>query len=124
MRLLFVLTLGLFLTSSVSFAAGPYDGNWSGEVQGTGSHCMGGKVQMQISNNAISGSIALALATIGIQGAVAADGSLKATYGNPSTSGESTLTGQISGGDFAGTLESKFPSIGVACVRHVTAKHA
>jgi hypothetical protein len=124
MRLLVVLTLGLFLISGASFAAGPYDGNWSGEVQGTGSHCMGGKVQMQISNSTISGVVGLAAGSIRIQGAVAADGSLKATYGNPSNGGESTLTGQISGGDFAGTLESKFPSIGVACVRHVTAKHA
>ncbi len=124
MRLLAVLALGLFLISGAASAAGPYDGNWSGAVQGTGSHCMGGSVKMQISNNAISGVVGLAAGSIGIQGSVAADGGVKATYNNPSTGGESTLTGTISGGDFTGTLESRFPSIGVACVRHVTAKRS
>jgi len=124
MRLLVALALGLFLISGAAFAAGPYDGNWSGAVQGTGTHCLSGSVKMLISNNAISGVIGLAAGSIRIQGAVAADGSVKATYNNPSTGGESTLTGTISGGDFAGTLESRFPSIGVGCVRNVTAKRS
>ena len=93
MRLLAVLAFGLFLISGASLAAGPYDGNWSGAVQGTGTHCMSGSVKMLISNNAISGVIGLAAGSIRIQGNVAADGSVKATYNNPSTGGESTLTG-------------------------------
>jgi hypothetical protein len=124
MRLLATMILGLLLISGAVRAAGPYDGNWSGAVQGTGSHCMSGTVTMQISNNAISGVVGLAAGSIRIQGNVAADGSVNATYNNPSNGGESTLTGTISGGDFAGRLESRFPSIGIACVRHVTAKRS
>lgn len=85
---------------------------------------MAGKITMQITNNAISGVIALVKGTIKIQGNVAADGSVNATYNNPSTGGESTLNGKISGSDFTGKLETKFPSISISCERNVTAKHS
>jgi hypothetical protein len=105
-------------------AAGPYDGNWSGAIDGTGVHCLGGTLTMHITNNAISGVIGLSAGSIGIHGSVAADGSVNAAYNNTSTGGSSTLTGKISGSDFAGSLDSKFPSLSITCVRNASAKRS
>jgi hypothetical protein len=105
-------------------AAGPYDGNWSGAIDATGSHCLGGTLTMQITNNAITGVIGLSAGSVPIKGAVAADGSVSAAYNNPSTGGSSTLTGKISGSDFAGVLDSKFPSLSITCVRNASAKRS
>jgi len=105
-------------------AAGPYDGNWSGAIDATGGHCLGGTLTMQITNNAITGVIGLSAGSIGIHGSVAADGSVNAAYNNPSTGGSSTLTGKITGGDFAGALDSKFPALSITCVRNASAKRS
>jgi hypothetical protein len=124
-RVLFAAALAfVILQFEPAPAAGPYDGNWSGPISAGAKSCLAGKVTMQISNNAISGVIGLAAGSIRIQGNVAADGSVKATYNNPSTGGESTLTGKISGDDFTGELESKFPMAGIGCTRDVTAKRS
>src|ERR1700691_5234481 len=110
------------LQFALAQAAGPYDGNWSGAIDATGSHCLGGTLTMHITDNTISGVIGLSAGSIGIHGSVAADGSVNAAYNNPSTGGSSTLTGKISGSDFAGVLDSKFPSLSITCVRNASAK--
>jgi hypothetical protein len=105
-------------------AAGPYDGNWSGAIDATGGHCLGGTLAMQITDSAITGAIGLSAGSVPIKGSVAADGSVNAAYNNPSTGGSSTLTGKISGGDFVGVLDSKFPALSITCVRNASAKRS
>lgn len=105
-------------------AAGPYDGNWSGAIDATGGHCLGGTLTMQITDSAITGVIGLSAGAVPIKGSVAADGSVNAAYNNPSTGGSSTLTGKISGGDFTGVLDSKFPALSITCVRNASAKRS
>jgi hypothetical protein len=122
MRLPAVLALGLFLASGAAFASGPYDGNWSGTVMGAGHQCMGGSVTLNIVNNTVSGIVDLAEGTAGIQGSVAADGALKATYTDKSTDDWVTLTGKVSGSDFAGNLATDYPDRYGACTRSVGAK--
>jgi|ERR1700689_714535 hypothetical protein len=124
-RAFFAATLALVvLQFALAQAAGPFDGNWSGAIDATGSHCLGGTLAMQITNNAITGVIGLSAGSVPIKGNVAADGSVNATYNNPSTGGSSTLTGKISGSDFAGALDSKFPSLSITCVRTASAKRS
>jgi hypothetical protein len=83
---------------------------------------MGGSVNLNIVNNAVSGIADLAEGTASIKGNVTADGALKATYADKSTGDQVTLTGNVSGSDFSGSLATAYPERYSACTRSVSAK--
>ncbi|MGA3305408.1 MAG: hypothetical protein ABSC26_05295 [Stellaceae bacterium] len=113
------------LQGGPAHAAGFYDGAWTGVVNATGGSCTAGTVVMQIAGNTVAGDVVLVQGTLDVQGHVAADGSVTASYFNPTTGGVSSISGKISDGVFVGvldTFEPFFPGVGGPCI-HIVSAH-
>lgn len=105
-------------------AAGPYDGSWAGTLDAASVKCPQGKITMLIAGDKITGSFGLGVASLPFKGAVAADGTVSGSYNYPEHGLTGSLTGKISGGDFAGRFESTYQAAGASCVRNVSAKRS
>lgn len=90
--------------SAAAFAAGPYDGNWTGEAdapvtggsRGGGAACTG-VVTVTIKDNKVQGQIQYGHITAGFGGTISPDGSFTGRAGpNPTT-------GKFSGSSYSGT---------------------
>jgi len=105
-------------------AAGSYDGTWNGAVEGASGRCPPGTIVMHISGGRILGHLALGAGVVPFRGTVAADGGVNAGYNYPQHSAKGTLTGTITGDDFAGKLDSSYAATNSSCVRNVSAKRS
>ncbi len=91
----------LYLSSATAFAAGAYDGTWTGQVAGmTGGHHQGrcnGTVTLTVKNNRIAGEVKIGMeAPIAIREAVAPNGTVR-PQGGP-------LRGKFEAAAFEGAL--------------------
>ena len=87
------------LSGGVAFAAGPYDGNWSGEAAGSGSSARTctGPMTGTVENNVFHGEITVGkFKPIAVGGSVGADGSFKSPAGR--------ITGQFTANSFIGSM--------------------
>jgi hypothetical protein len=95
--LLALLLLGLPLAAAQ--AAGPFDGNWSGDVIGSGpsaNQCTG-TLKGTVQNNVLHGEMIIGrFKPAEIGGAIGADGSFKSPAGR--------ITGQFTGNNFVGSM--------------------
>jgi hypothetical protein len=92
-------TLILLAQASAAFAAGPFDGNWSGEATGSGpsANSCTGPMMGTVANNVLHGEIIIGkFKPIEVGGPVGADGSFKSPAGR--------ITGQFTGNSFAGGM--------------------
>jgi len=110
MRLVMATAVGLLCLLGGAFAAGPFDGNWHGTIEPSGSVCPQGAIAMRITDTEIVGRFSL-------------DGGVNAAFNIPSHSASGSMTGKISGIDFTGRLETNFQETRRSCTRNVTAKH-
>lgn len=98
-KVLIASTLVLIVHASAAFAAGPFDGNWSGQATGSGpsaSACTG-PMKGTVANNALHGEITIGkFKPIEVGGPVGADGGFKSPAGR--------ITGQFTGSSFVGAM--------------------
>lgn len=123
MRLVMATAVGLLCLLGGAFAAGPFDGIWHGTIEPSGSACVQGAIAMRITDTEIAGRFSLGGAQIPFRGTVGADGGVNASFNIPSHGASGSMTGKISGTDFAGRLETNFQTTRRSCTRNVTAKH-
>jgi hypothetical protein len=98
-KVLIASTLILIAQVSAAFAAGPFDGGWSGEAAGSGPSAKActGPMKGTVANNVLHGEITLGkFKPIEIGGPVSADGSFKSPGGR--------ITGQFTGSSFVGAM--------------------
>jgi hypothetical protein len=98
-KVLIASTLVLIAQASVAFAAGAFDGNWSGEAVGSGPSAKActGALKGTVENNALHGEIIMGrFKPIEFGGPVGADGSFKSPAGR--------ITGQFTGNSFVGGM--------------------
>ena len=108
MTRLLILVLGAsFLFGTLAFAAGPYDGNWSGEANGvmsaqghSGSGLCSGTITATVKDNVVNGAMQAGRANPGFGGRIEADGSFKGHVG------QFPATGKFSGSSFDGSYTS------------------
>jgi hypothetical protein len=124
MKRLMIAILAVLLPLGMAFAAGPYDGTWTGPVNGSGTHCPPGAITMRIADGRITGNIRLSNGTVRLDGTVAADGSATASYNYVSNGTSGTVSGKFSGGQFTGTFDSKYQAANASCSRDVSAKRS
>lgn len=107
-RLLILVGIGSFLFGTNAFAAGPYDGSWSGETngvmsaagRGSGSGLCSGTITATIKDNVVTGAMQAGHANPGFGGRIEADGSFKGHVG------QFPATGKFSGSSFNGSYTS------------------
>lgn len=124
MRLIMVTTIGLLCMLGGAFAAGPFDGTWSGTVEQAGARCPQGAITMRITDTDIVGHFSLGGAQVPFRGTVSADGAVNVAYNYPQHSVTGTMTGKIAGSDFTGRFNSIYQGTHSSCTRNVTAKRA
>lgn len=105
-------------------AAGPYDGSWSGTVEGAGFRCPPGEITMTIAGDKVTGNLHLGSSLPKFSGTVSADGSVSGLSSYPEYSFKANLTGKITGADFTGSLNSIYATTNSSCVRNVSAKRS
>jgi len=94
----------LMMTGSVVAAAGSFDGEWSGGSpaghSGTTHSCVPTNATVKVANGKMSGTYSFGKYSYKVGGTVAADGTVKGTWGgNP-------MTGKFEGDHFSGTYNS------------------
>jgi len=94
-----VALLLFMLSLNNAYAAGPYDGRWEGTATSADKRCRGAAITFTVDGAVVLGAAKLEGDTPAINGSVDARGSLGATIGFQ------YLTGQFSGGQFAGTFK-------------------
>jgi len=107
-----------------ALAAGPYDGTWTGMLEGNGTHCPPAAITMRIADNRITGNIVLSDGTPRLEGSVAADGSGTASYNYAYTGASGTVSGKFSGNEFIGKLDSIYKVANTSCSRSISAKRS
>jgi hypothetical protein len=98
-RFVMIALLALILPLSAAQAAGPFDGNWSGEVAGTTGpirSCIG-PMKGTVADNVLHGQMTIGkFKPIEIIGTVAPDGTFNSTGGK--------ITGKFEGNNFVGSF--------------------
>ena len=64
MKRLMVAAIAVLLPLGVAFAAGPYDGTWTGPLKGSGTHCPPGAITLRVADGRIAGNIQLSNGTV------------------------------------------------------------
>jgi hypothetical protein len=91
----------LFLwQSSDAYAAGPYDGDWTGSATSTGGRCKPAIITLTVLGRVVTGQARFELGAPNINGTVREDGTFGATIGFQ------PLTGKFTQGEFEGTFNS------------------
>jgi hypothetical protein len=83
-RLLFIASVAHFLflwQSSDAYAAGPYDGDWTGSATSTGGRCKPAIVTLTVLGRVVTGQARFELDAPNIHGTVREDGTFGATIG-------------------------------------------
>jgi hypothetical protein len=100
-RLLYVTSLSLLLSQfGNAYAAGAYDGEWTGSATSTGGRCKPASVTLTIEGKVVTGQARFDLEAPNINGTVREDGTFGATIG------WQPLTGKVSQDEFEGTFKS------------------
>lgn len=102
--LIVALALGAFgfaaiVAAGVAFAAGPFDGTWSGDAIGSGpsARACSGPIKATVENGALHGEMAIGkFKPFAFGGTVGADGSFKSPAGR--------ITGQFTSNAFTGSM--------------------
>lgn len=121
MKRLVVTAFAILLPLGVAFAAGPYEGTWTGQLKGSGTHCPPGAITLRVADGRIAGNIQLSNGTVRLAGSVAADGSATASYNYVSNGTSGTVSGKFSGSQFTGRLDSQYQAAGTSCSRDISA---
>ncbi|HUE18919.1 MAG TPA: hypothetical protein VMQ63_04025 [Stellaceae bacterium] len=121
MKRLMVAAIAVLLPLGVAFAAGPYDGTWTGPLKGSGTHCPPGAITLRVADGRIAGNIQLSNGTVRLAGSVATDGSATASYNYVSNGTSGTVNGKFSGSQFTGRLDSQYQAAGTSCSRDISA---
>jgi hypothetical protein len=98
----------LFSFAASALAAGPFDGNWTGEAngmmsptgRGSGSGLCSGSATAAVKDNVLTGSMQLGRSNPGFGGKIAADGSFTGHVG------QFPATGKFNGSTFSGNFNS------------------
>ena len=107
-RILLLAFALLFSFAGLAFAAGPFDGNWTGEAnglmsatgRGSGSGLCSGSATATVKDNVLTGSMQLGRSNPGFGGKIATDGSFTGHVG------QFPATGKFSGNAFNGNFNS------------------
>jgi|SRR5579872_989346 len=95
-----VLVAAVLIGCAVAWAAGPYDGKWTGGADAAGAKCRAAAITVDISNGQATGSIERSTGGSAVSGAVGADGSFDGKVGS------ARLTGKFAGDSFEGSYSS------------------
>lgn len=90
----------LLSQSSDSYAAGPYDGEWSGSATSDRARCKPGRVTLTVAGRVVTGKATLEGETPNINGTVWEDGTFGATIGFQH------LTGKFIGDELEGSFKT------------------